>query len=303
MSGATNWVPRFAQISEPTPGLGDRSATMPNLRIVTTSWDDGDENDIKLADLLHSRGLLGTFYVPAIPYRNGTTLAAADLRAFASEGFEIGAHSVSHRSLPGLNRDELWQEVGVCKQMLEHKIGSEIAMFCYPYGHYNSEVIRELQRAGYQGARTTKMLSLRTDFSPFEMPTTVQAYRHPRRNYLKNLGRARNIQGLWRYATELSRFKSWIELGKQLFEQVLQQGGIWHLYGHSWEIEELGVWPELCEMLDYVAKREGVTYATNGQLLRSLRAEQKSIRASRSNQEESGRVEVRAHGWTKENRV
>ena len=65
---------------------------MPNLRIVTTSWDDGDENDIKLAELLHSRGLLGTFYVPAIPYRNGTTLAAADLRTFASEGFEIGAH-------------------------------------------------------------------------------------------------------------------------------------------------------------------------------------------------------------------
>jgi hypothetical protein len=56
-------------------------------------------------------------------------------------------------------------------------------------------------------------------------------------------------------------------------------------------------------MLDYVAKREGVTYTTNGQLLRSLRAEQGSIRASHSNQEESGRVEVRAHGWTKENRA
>jgi hypothetical protein len=50
-------------------------------------------------------------------------------------------------------------------------------------------------------------------------------------------------------------------------------------------------------MLDYVAKREGVTYTTNGQLLRSLRAEQESIRASHSNQEEAGKVEVRAHGW------
>ena len=144
------------------------------------------------------------------------------------------------------------------------------------------------------------MLSLRTDFSPFEMPTTVQAYPHPRRNYLKNLGRACNIQGLWRYATELSRFNSWIELGKQLFEQVLQQGGIWHLYGHSWEIEELRIWPELCEMLDYVAKREGVTYTTNGQLLRLLRAEQESIRASHANQEECGRGEVRTPSWTKE---
>jgi hypothetical protein len=55
-------------------------------------------------------------------------------------------------------------------------------------------------------------------------------------------------------------------LGKQLFDEVLEDGGIWHLYGHSWEIEELGIWDDLLEMLDYVSHHSNVTYLTNGQL-------------------------------------
>ena len=63
---------------------------------------------------------------------------------------------------------------------------------------------------------------------------------------------------------------SWVELGKALFDLVLCEGGVWHLYGHSWEIEEKGLWDELKEMLDYVAEREGVQYVTNAEVLNFL---------------------------------
>ena len=45
---------------------------------------------------------------------------------------------------------------------------------------------------------------------------------------------------------------------------MLLEGGVWHLYGHSWEIQELGLWDQLGDLLDYVAHRPGVVYATNG---------------------------------------
>ena len=35
-------------------------------RTVTTSCDDGDPSDLKVAELLRTRGLLGTFYFPFI---------------------------------------------------------------------------------------------------------------------------------------------------------------------------------------------------------------------------------------------
>jgi peptidoglycan/xylan/chitin deacetylase (PgdA/CDA1 family) len=251
-------------------GIGARplvSQASPAPRIVTTSWDDGDPRDLRIAELLRSRGLPGTFYIPMSGYLNKPTLVASDLRSLSSEGFEIGGHSVSHSSLTLSRGEQLGREVRICKQTLEQLVGTEVSMFCYPNGRYNSRVIQEVRCAGYKGARTTCMLSTATDFHPFEMPTTLQAFPHPRTGYLRDLGRAKNIPGLWKFTTELSRLESWIDIGKRLFSQVLEHGGIWHLYGHSWEIDDLALWGELREILDHVSHRSNVIYLTNSQLL------------------------------------
>jgi peptidoglycan-N-acetylglucosamine deacetylase len=158
-------------------------------------------------------------------------------------------------------------EVRDCKQILEQALGARVLMFCYPNGRFDSNVVQQVCDAGYKGARTTRMLSLGTKFLPFEMPTTLQAYPHTTTSYLRNLGRARNIPGLWTYAMRLRKSANWVALGKELFDQVLNRGGIWHLYGHSWEIDELAIWRQLKELLDYVSKRKNVVYLTNSQLL------------------------------------
>lgn len=252
---------------ERSPRCSNGNHSLNKLRVVTTSWDDGDPSDIKIAELLGSRGLAGTFYVPITGYQGRKTLASADLRLLSSQGFEIGAHSLSHRSLTTLKGEELVRDVSTCKGMLEQIIDREVPMFCYPRGRYDRNIIKQVRLANYKGARTTRMLSLKPDFSAFEMPTTVQAYPHPRMAYVRNLGRARNIPGLVNYLSGLQHFRSWVELGKEFFDQVLEYGGIWHLYGHSWEIEQLALWGELREMLDHVANRMDVAYLTNGQLL------------------------------------
>jgi hypothetical protein len=99
------------------------------------------------------------------------------------------------------------------------------------------------------------------------MPATVQAYPHSSTAYIRNLARAHNVPGLLRFMTTLCRFESWVELGKQLLREVLEQGGIWHLYGNSWEIDELNLWPDLRELHDHVSYREGMRYLNNDQLV------------------------------------
>lgn len=224
-----------------------------------------------MAELLFSRNLPGTFYVPLRGYNGGPVLTAPQLQSLAAANFEIGAHTVTHRNLPGLASRDLRNEVRICKEVLEQTVSRKVMMFCYPNGKYKARVILELAHAGYVGARTTQMLSTKLHFRPFEMPTAVQAYPHPARSYLRNLGRYGNIPGLTRYMTKWRRCQNWVELGKQVFKQVLQSGGIWHLYGHSWEIEQMRIWPNLCQMLDYVSGRKEVTYVTNGQLMRLLK--------------------------------
>jgi len=246
---------------------------MERPKIVTTSWDDGDRLDLRLADILRSRQIRGTFYVPIKPYLGRPALTHAELRELSSAGFEIGAHGVSHKHLWKLSSEELADEINPCKPILEDIIGTEVRMFSYPRGRYDSNVVRTVKEAGYCGARTVRMLATRPEFNPFEVPTTVQAVRHGTFGYVKNVARARKMEGVQVFLDQMTGLGNWVELGKRLFDSVLQNGGIWHLWGHSWEIDEMGLWKDLEEMLDYVCKREEVTYIPNWQLIPVSRAQ------------------------------
>jgi peptidoglycan-N-acetylglucosamine deacetylase len=248
--------------------------------IVTTSWDDGDWQDLKLAEMLRQAGIAATFYVPMATPDGKPTLRPEHLRALVSEEFEVGAHTMTHPVLSDLYGRRLWVEVSDCKQVLEDILGREVEMFCYPRGRYNQEVLETVRRAGYRGARTTRMLCHNNSFGVFEMPTTLQAYPHNSVTYCKNLGRRRDLPGLYRYMFELRRLRSWVELGKRLFDQALEEGGVWHLYGHSWEIEERGLWNGLRELLDYVRGWPGVVYANNRQTLQLLNQQEQPARGA-----------------------
>lgn len=235
------------------------------LSLVTTSWDDGDCADLKLAELLSSKGIRGTFYIP-INYRE-KPLGHAELRTLAAAGFEIGAHGWSHELLWGLQAGELDLEVRPCKEVLEDILGKRVQMFCYPRGRYDANAVRAVQQAGYSGARTVRMLATRQTFNAFEMPTTLQVFPHAKLTYLKNVARTRSLESLKSFLVQMPRLGDWVELGKRLFDSVLEDGGIWHLYGHSWEIERLGLWDGLRELLEYVCRRDAVRYVPNCALL------------------------------------
>ena len=250
------------------------SATANRPRVVvTTSWDDDAVSGMRVAELLGEKKMRGTFYVPTSQLGGVSHFTAANLRSLVADGFEIGAHTISHRVLTEISPSELEKEVGGCKPVLEQMLGKEVVMFCYPRGRFNASVVRELQRAGYGGARTTRMLCADAAFSPFEMPTTVQAYPHTRSNYLRNMARLGGVSVVVQSVPEIISVESWIQLGKKFFERVLRDGGVWHLYGHAWELEKLNLWAQLKEMLDYVSGRDGVAYLTNAQVLGFVKAQ------------------------------
>lgn len=237
------------------------------MQIVTTSWDDGDIRDLRIADLLLKYGMRGSFYVPVTPFRGLPSLNAAQMRFMTSSGLEIGAHGVDHEIMSEISLEKTAEVVTTSKRFLEDTLGGEVPMFCYPRGRYTAQTIRCLREAGYRGARTTRMLSTSPDFDVFQMPTSSQVYPHPPVRYLRNLARAKNIGGMYDYLFRLGREQDWVRLGKTLFDRVRSEGGIWHLYGHSWEIDELGLWAGLEELLRYASSRDNVLYLTNSQVL------------------------------------
>jgi len=235
-------------------------------RIVTTSWDDGDALDLRVARMLADRKLPATFYIPVKGHHGSERMSRADMLALGSCGFEIGAHGISHPNLPECEPLQLAVEVEGSKKRLEDDLGKQVKVFAYPRGKHNRSVMAAVGRAGFIGARTTAMLARGLTFDPLRMPTSVQAFPHSRAGYARNLASARNIARAWKYRTLLWHTVDWVDLARHLFDTVLECGGVWHLYGHSWEIDKLNLWEELGVVLDFVSKRPGVSYLANGEV-------------------------------------
>lgn len=76
------------------------------------------------------------------------------ITAAANEGLQLGAHSMTHRSLPALEEGELPQEVSESRDIIKQRTGVIPEFFAYPYGHWNDRVRTAVRAAGYRGAFT-----------------------------------------------------------------------------------------------------------------------------------------------------
>lgn len=58
-----------------------------------------------------------------------------------------------------------------------------------------------------------------------------------------------------------------------LFETANKKGRIFHLYGHSWEIEKYGMWANLEALLSLIANQDNCAYLTNAEALEAMKQE------------------------------
>ena len=227
---------------------------------VTTSWDDGHKLDAKLAALLEKYGINGTFYIAPrnLEIEPADRLSKAGTRELAQR-FEIGGHTLSHRRLPLIPEAEAVEEMRAGKQELEETTGTAVTSFCYPRGEYTRAHVRQAGEIGFRLARTVRRSSLEPG-PPLELGTTVNAYAHRVDGPLAlRLSR-------YRPRTAVRLYLEWDELAIRWFNLSLAQGGVYHLWGHSWEVDARGDWRRLERVLDHICNRPGVSYLTNREL-------------------------------------
>jgi peptidoglycan-N-acetylglucosamine deacetylase len=239
---------------------------MKPLTYITTSWDDGHPLDLRVAGLLTKYGLRGTFYVPMTA--ENETMSAVQIREL-SLAFEIGAHTLHHAALTKATKQQAWQEIAGSKSWLENNTGLPCMMFCPPKGKYSNRHLEVVRQAGYLGFRTGELVSLdfpRPKAGIMLLPTTVQAYPHGLFAFARNATKRMAFDNLWRFVSR-GRSTDWPALARSLLHQSLKCGGVFHLWGHSWELQETGQWQRLAEVMRFMS--EFTTQApslTNGQV-------------------------------------
>lgn len=234
--------------------------------IVTTSWDDGHPLDLRLADLLCKYGLSGTFYVP-LRYKGHDIINNNEINYIRKNGMEIGSHTLTHQDLTKLPQQLVFKELIESKKILEEILGERVSSFCYTKGRFNRKVLSQVAEAGYSLARTTVSFRMESNFNPFYMPVSFQFYPHSIATHIRHTLKDANLKGIINWIKFLKMETDLTKLSDILFDHILQDGGIFHVWGHSWEIERFELWNSLENMFNLIANRHGVKYLTNLQTL------------------------------------
>ncbi len=229
--------------------------------VVTTSWDDGHRLDTKLALLLDQYGIKGTFYIAPHDqeFSDAERITDDDIRTLAHT-HEIGAHTMTHRWLTTLVDDEVREEMSGSRAHLEHVVGVPITSFCYPAGKHTPVHAQLAKEAGFHLARTVRRFSFRNT-NTYELDTSVHTYEH----WL-------DVWPLLRFVgynpvVFFRLYRQWDFQAIAMFEYVVKHGGVFHLWGHSWEVDAHGDWDRLERVLKHIQGHAKVTYATNGELI------------------------------------
>jgi len=122
---------------------------------VVLTFDDGTWTHWWVANELERRGMKGVFFISSGLIDRDPFLSRQKITKMSQMGHEIGSHSVSHPYLTKIDYAKLFEEVKLSKMSLEELIDRPVISFAYPFGEYNKEVIRWVEKAGYHYARTT----------------------------------------------------------------------------------------------------------------------------------------------------
>jgi len=162
-------APEFAAQMRALKAAGWHAVTMDQLeanwtrgvplgpgRPIVLSFDNGYQSQYTNAlPVLRQLGWVGVenIQLTGLPPSQGG-LTQAQVRGLLAAGWELDTQGISHADLITLSPSELHYQVATARQMLRQRYGVPVNWFCYPSGHYDSNVIAAVRSAGYVGSTT-----------------------------------------------------------------------------------------------------------------------------------------------------
>ncbi|HLP04296.1 MAG TPA: polysaccharide deacetylase family protein [Paludibacter sp.] len=235
--------------------------------IVTTSWDDGHPLDMKLLSLLEKYNMRATFYVPITNPEN--PVMGKKLIREISACQEVGGHTLNHLYLNHLNDTDAEYEITQCKIRLEEITGNPPTAFCFPGGKYSTRDIGLIKKAGFLFGRTTRLLTCSRPGSAL-MDTTVQVHNHSTITLINHCVKNSNLSSIPTNMFFLPFNKNFLKLAEALLLRNLDSNCVYHIWGHSWEIEQFNMWKPLEELFKLINTCDNIILLNNTETWKAI---------------------------------
>src|SRR5581483_6162161 len=129
----------------------EHGAELPPKPVMIT-FDDGYRDVLwNAAPVLHRLHLHATEFVITgrISGSDSTFLTWGELGRLEQLGVQIGSHTITHADLPSLPPAEALHELIGARLAIERHLGVDAQWIAYPFGRFDSAVVRLTRRAGY----------------------------------------------------------------------------------------------------------------------------------------------------------
>ncbi|HEX7017936.1 MAG TPA: polysaccharide deacetylase family protein [Patescibacteria group bacterium] len=216
-----------------------------------TSWDDGHPLDIKLATILLRFNIPAIFYIP-LRNREGKPILRPNHIRWLSQYFDIGGHTYHHVDLTTVPLPQAHLEIKTGKDALEQIIGRSVTSFCYPRGHFTLEHQQLVRELGFHDARTARIAAVHTGFNSFARHPNWHFYPHPPWVRAAHCIKQRDRSSLT--ALPFQHLGS-LTYSTQAFAKRIESN-TFHIWGHSWELEQYDLWQPLTSVLEHFSKHE-----------------------------------------------
>lgn len=149
----------------------------PDSGTLALTFDDGPDPDVtpQILDVLDEIGGRGTFFMQGEKVKNQSRLAGK----VYERGHTIGNHSMSHRSMFMMKREEVEREIDESQKMLSDATGTESVWFRPPYGLFDFTCADVVRKKGLSMVLWTVSSGDYSKASPEHIFKTVEPFIRP----------------------------------------------------------------------------------------------------------------------------
>lgn len=218
-------------------------------KAVTFSYDDGNEQDIRLVEIFNRYGMKCTFNLNSgLNAENGSWVYMDKIkvnRLNLSEskeiyaGHEIAVHTSTHPDLTKCLEEDAWKEISEDADRLTEIFGKRPVGMAHPYGTYSDMVGKLMERTGLRYGRGV------WESLDFSVPVDLKNFRptcHHDQEQIFSL---------------IDRF---------LMEET-QTPRLLYIWGHSYEFEGKENWDHIERICEKLAGNKELFYGTNQEVL------------------------------------
>lgn len=226
-------------------------------KVLTLSYDDAVEQDIRLIKIMKEHGLKGTFNINTGSFApEGTVYSAGQIHRrmtkkqayelYAGSGMEVAVHAATHPFLEQLPLNMCTREVMQDRENIEKMFGTICRGMAYPYGTTSDAVVEILKSCGILYSRTT--VSSRNFMIPEDW-LRLSATCHHGDMQLMDLA---------------EKFLA--------VNEPYRAPKMFYLWGHSYEFDMHENWNVMEQFAEKMGGRDDIWYATNIEIFEYIEA-------------------------------